>query len=263
MKNVGLQMQALDDFVTRARSQNSQHHDIHSKSLHGLLTIVRSSYGNISNHFTSTYERVRDLGIEMSEKTGTLGETLAQVDSTLCKPLAELRSNIAMTTLQEYIPTGETPQKIQYQYPTELPRTESHETLLAALRRPKSHSFSSSPTKTIPVVFNDTPTQSTSDFMLHSAAGHLQTPNSVFGLREIDANINAGSLTSTAESVASTLSGDATGKVPLLKRSATGTGIRPPRSIKKPAVVALEGRENSMVSSFSHSTGRRRSPRTG
>jgi kinesin family member 11 len=232
--------------------------------LDGLLTTVKSSYGNISSHFTSTYERVRDLGSEMSEKTGILGETLCKVDTILSQPLAELRSNIAMTTLQEYIPTGETPQKIQYRYPTELPRTESHETLLAALRRPKSHSFSASPTKTIPVVFNDTPpTQSTSDFMLNAAAGHLQTPTSTLGLREIDANINAGSLISSADSAASTLSGDVTGKIPLLKRSATGTGIKPPRSIKKPAVVALEGRENSMVPSFSQSTGRRRSPRTG
>jgi kinesin family member 11 len=263
MKDVGLQMQALDDFVARARSQNAQHHDVHSQSLHGLLTTVRSSYSNIGNHFTSTYERVRELGVEMSEKTGTLGETLSQVDSTLRQPLAELRSNIAMTTLQEYIPTGETPQKIQYQYPTELPRTEAHDTLLATLRRPKSASFSASPTKTIPVVFNDSPTQSTFNFTLHSAAGPLQTPTSILGLREIDANINASSLTSSAESAASTLAGDATGKIPLLKRSVTGTGIKPPRSIKKPAVVALEGRENSMVPSFSQSTGRRRSPRTG
>ncbi len=263
MKDVGLQMQALDDFVARARSQNAQHHDTHSVSLDGLLTTVRSSYGNISNHFTCTYERVRELGVEMSDKTNTLGETLSQVDTTIRQPLAELRSNIAMTTLQEYIPTGETPQKIQYQYPTELPRTDAHETLLAALRRPKSHSFSSSPTKTIPVVFNDTPTQPMSDFTLHSAAGHLQTPTSTLGLREIDANINAGSLSSSVESAASTLMGDATGKIPLLKRSATGTGIKPPRSMKKPAVVALEGRENSMVPSFSQSTGRRRSPRTG
>jgi kinesin family protein 11 len=263
MKDVGLQMQALDDFVARARSQNAQHHDTHSKSLHSLLTTVRSSYGNISDHFTSSYERVRDLGVEMSEKTETLGETLSQVDATLRQPLAELRSNIAMTTLHEYIPTGETPQKIQYQYPTEFPRTEAHETLLAALRRPKSASFSASPTKMIPVVFNDSPTQSTSDFTLHSTAGPLQTPTSVLGLREIDANVNAGSLTSSAESAASTLTGDSTGKIPLLKRSANGTGIKPPKSIKKPAVVALERRENSTVPSFSQSTGRRRSPRTG
>jgi kinesin family member 11 len=264
MKDVGIQMQALDDFVARARSQNAQHHDIHSKSLNGLLTTVRSSCGSISDHFTSTYERVRDLGAEMSEKTGTLGETLSQVDSALRQPLAELRSTVAMTTLQEYIPTGETPQKIQYQYPTELPRTEGHETLLAAFRRPKSASFSASPTKTIPVIFNDTPTQSPTEHGVASAYASVQTPSAGGGLREIDANINAGSLTSSAESAAPISSADVTGKIPLLKRSVTGTGIKPPqKGLKKPTVIALEGRENNMVPSFSQSTGRRRSPRTG
>jgi kinesin family protein 11 len=261
MKDVGIQMQTLDNFVARARSQNAQHHDIHTSSLNGLLTTVRSSYGNISDHFTSTYERVRDLGTEMSEKTGNLAETLSQVDSTLRQPLAELRSNISMTTMQEYIPTGETPQKVQYQYPTELPRTEPHENLLAALRRPKAASFSSSPTKTIPVVFNDTPVQSPTDHGMASACAALQTP-SAGGLREIDANVNAGSLTSSAVSVVSISSADVTGKIPLLKRS--GSGIRPPqKGLKKPTVIALEGRENSMVPTFSQSTGRRRSPRTG
>lgn len=263
MKNVGIQMQALDDFVARARLQNAQHHDIHGKSLNGLLTTVRSSYGNISDHFTSSYERVRDLGAEMSEKTDTLSETLSQVDNSLRQPLAELRSTIVMTTLQEYIPTGETPQKVQYQYPTELPRTEPHETLLAALRRPKSASFSSSPTKTIPVIFNDTPVQSPTDHSVTSAFASVQTPSGG-GLREIDANINAGSLTFGAESIASISSNEVTGKIPLLKRSVTGSGIKPPqKGLKKPVVIALEGRENTMVPSFGQSMGRRRSPRTG
>src|SRR5450432_2165263 len=129
MKDVGLQMQALDDFVTRARSQNAQHHDSHVILLEGLSTTVRTSYDNIGSHFTSTYARVKELGQEMYEKTSNLNETLSHVDATLGQPLANLRSHITMTTLQEYIPTGETPQKVHYQYPTTLPRTEPHESL--------------------------------------------------------------------------------------------------------------------------------------
>src|SRR5271168_5129617 len=157
MKDMETQMKALDDFVTRARSQNTQHHDSHAQSLQGLSTIVKSSYANINSHFTSTYERVRDLGVEMLTKTDSLQETLTPLDSILRQPLAELRSSISNTALQEYQPTGETPQKVQYQYPTELPHTEAHETLLAALRRPSATTNNTtSPTKTmIPVIFND------------------------------------------------------------------------------------------------------------
>ena len=262
MKDISLQMQALDDFVTRARSQNAQHYNVHSKSLQDLLQTVRSSYGNIGTHFTSTYDRVRGLGDEMTEKTNHLTQTLTTLEPTLRQPLAELRSNITMTTLHEYEPTGETPQKVQYHYPTELPRTAPHETLLAVLRRPgPAPNSTSSPTKMIPVIFNDSPTKTVADDNA-TTVSLPATTTPIGGLREIDANVNAGS-SNSGDSTITISSADANVKVPLLKRSMTGTSIKPPqKGIKRPTVVALEGRENA-IPNFSQSTGRRRSPRTG
>jgi kinesin family protein 11 len=267
MKDIDTQMQALDDFVSRARSENSRHYNTHTQSLEGLSTTVRNSYANISSHFTATYERVRGLGDEMSAKTGTLREALTPLDMTLRQPLSELRLNISNTLMQEYMPTGETPQKIQYQYPTELPRTQAHETLLAALRRPASASSSTSPSKTISVlndplilIAEDDELTSTSTLLVPSLSGATLTG----GLREIDANIGASSLNSGAESAPtnSTLI-DLAGKPPPLKRSTTGSGLKAPQKIaKKSTVIALEGRENT-IPSFSQSVGRRRSPRTG
>jgi kinesin family protein 11 len=43
MKDIETQMSALDDFVTRARSQNAQHHDSHAQSLQKLSATVKSS----------------------------------------------------------------------------------------------------------------------------------------------------------------------------------------------------------------------------
>jgi kinesin family protein 11 len=265
MKDIDTQMQALDDFVARARSENSQHYDTHTQSLKGLSTTVKNSYVNISSHFTATYERVRGLGDEMSAKTSTLREALTPLDTTLRQPLSELRSNISNTLLQEYMPTGETPQKTQYQYPTELPRTQAHETLLAALRRPASANTLASPSKTISVL-NDPLILVAGDDELTSTSTQLQIPSlsgstPTGGLREIDANIGVGTLNSGAES-ASALT-DLAGKPPPLKRSTTGSGLRAPQKIaKKSTVIALEGRENT-IPSFSQSVGRRRSPRTG
>jgi kinesin family protein 11 len=266
MKDIGTQMQALDDFVARAQSQNAQHHDTHVQSLHGLSTTVRGSYSNIGTHFTSTYERVKGLGDEMDLRTSTLREALSPLESTLRQPLAELRSNIISTTLAEYTPTGETPQKIQYQYPLELPRTESHDTLLAVLRKPASAS-TTSPSKTIPVIFNDTPEAKPQDevYMKPSSFSHsLSGITPTGGLREVDANIlSAGSLSSAVDLVALSSSADSSTERPQFKRSTTGSGLKlPQKVVKKPSVVALEGRENSLPI-FSQSTGRRRSPRTG
>lgn len=276
-------MKALDDFVTRARSQNSQHHDSHAASLQGLSNTVKSSYSNIGSHFTFTYERVRDLGNEMSTQTASLQESLAPLDSVLRQPLAELRENISRTTIQEYRPTGETPQKIQYQYPTELPRTEAHETILATLHRPTSSSSPSKHTTMIPVVFNDGPGDEVATHSEFHERGRRRTG----GLREIDANIiNAGlphsdfhnpSIPSSGKGVRPGTSGgdhqkenNALPQIPSFKRSMSG---KLPLAVQKSGgkrntVAASESRENVNPglgqAAFSQSVGgRRRSPRTG
>lgn len=283
MKDISVQMQALDDFVTRARSQNAQHHDSHGQSLQSLSTTVRTSYDNIGSHFTSTYERVRDLGEEMSAKTSILQDALSPLDINIRQPLSDLRANITNTLLQDYVPTGETPQKTQYQYPKELPHTEKHETLLAALRRPgSSQSTVASPSKKMPVIFQDAAESQAADeevpFSFTTRGYTLSSDTSIVptgGLREIDLNINAGSLSlgalgSTGASHPESDDGTEHGHPPPppFKRSVTvppaGTsGLKLPHKISrstKSSVVPLEGRENSMPI-FAQSTGRRRSPR--
>jgi kinesin family protein 11 len=262
-------MRALDDFVTRARLQNAQHHDSHAKSLQNLSNTVKSSYSNIGSHFTSTYERVRDLGEEMSTKTATLQETLEPLDSVLRQPLSTLRENIVSTHIQDYQPTGETPQKVQYTYPTELPRTEAHETLLAALRRPSSSSSSSrSPSKSttsmVPVIFNDTPSIShLREFSASVPAGSTRpgdtdqrpTTSGSTGLREMDINVTSVPSASASEEQVTL--------IPSFKRSMSANrGNLPVLKSGKKSVVPAEGRENANILVQS-STGRRRSPRTG
>lgn len=264
MKDIAAQMQALDAFVTRARSQNAWHHNSHVRSLAGLSTHVKSSYADVGSHFTSTYERVRGLGEEMSAKTALMQNSLAPLDTAVNQPLAELRSIVLNTALQEYQPTGETPQKVQYLYPMELPRTEAHETLLTALRRPAN--ASPSKTTTIPVIFNDDPEED----LTPEEDGERQ-PAPALGLREIDVNINAGSHPSGEDGISVVAikpavqqphpSKEPLAPIPGFKRSASAGKLAMPRSARTTTpVVALEGRENAV---FSQSTGRRRSPRLG
>jgi kinesin family protein 11 len=266
VKDIETQMRALDDFVTRARSQNSQHHDSHVQSLQSLSATVNTSYTNIGTHFTSTYERVRDLGDEMSTQAATMQQNLAPLDSVLRQPLSELRENIAKTAFHEYQPTGETPQKTQYIYPTELPRTEAHEDLIAAMRRP--FEASRSPSKSmgpglislLPVIFNDepnsaSPTRSRPFSKSLPAAGMLEeelerpTTSDSTSLREVDVNANM---------VGGAMAIDT--QVPNFKRSVSGAGGKLPVLKNKKSIVQLEGREN--INILAQSTGRRRSPRT-
>lgn len=131
IEHLDTQMEALDDFVARARAENASHHDGHAQSMQALSKTVEHSFGNISAHFKTTFDRVKNLGEEMELDTGDLRDGLQPLGSQLCQPLANLRDGIASTSLHEYQPTGDTPQKVLYTYPKTLPRTEPHEDILA------------------------------------------------------------------------------------------------------------------------------------
>jgi kinesin family protein 11 len=62
-----------------------------------------------------------------------LRDGLEPLDAQICQPLANLREDIGSTSLQEYQPTGATPVKAQYQYPTSLPRTQRHSLLISKI----------------------------------------------------------------------------------------------------------------------------------
>ena len=244
MKDMASQMQALDDFVTRARKQNERHHTTHVHSLQGLASTVRQSYSSIGDHFVSTYDRVRHIGEDISTQSAELQASLPPLTSTVQQPLANLRSDITGAPLKEYSPTGETPKKTQYQYPTLLPRTESHEKLLRKTTAPVA-SPQRSPSKA--VVYTDIP--ATSGELSPSSISPSKNPNS---LREVSLNVNASLVRNHSDSSAPTLltagktDPDSVGMAPPpLKRQATESKL--PTKFSGPkmtGVMKLEGREN-------------------
>ncbi|KAG0636196.1 P-loop containing nucleoside triphosphate hydrolase protein [Tuber brumale] len=130
MQDVGVQMQALDEFVTRARSQNEAHFEAFTQNLNGLSETVRESYRRMEGDLKGFTEDLDSFDNDMSEQTSLSKELLEPFTSTTKQPLSELRGNIESTPLQEYIPTGETPKRRTYEYPTALPHTQPHEELL-------------------------------------------------------------------------------------------------------------------------------------
>ncbi|KAL7274763.1 Kinesin-related motor protein [Rhizina undulata] len=133
-QDVGVQMQALDSFVTRARSQNEGHHETFLANLATLSSSVRSSYTHVSNELSTLKTDVASVGATILEETSKTQESLEPFSLSTRQPLANLRKAIEDAPLKEYIPTGETPRKRDYEYPFELPRTAAHEELLAKLR---------------------------------------------------------------------------------------------------------------------------------
>ena len=285
--DLDVQMQALDDFVARARSENEEHHRQHSESMQNLSGTVEKSFANISNHFTNTFDRVRDLGDEMETDTKNLNGSLAPLQENICRPLHNLRDDINNTTLREYEPTGDTPEKKVYQYPSDLPRTASDQVLRDALRDAPTPSRNSGAP---PVIFNDVNSPMSTKSTPENASPHKEAsvpprnPLSM-SLREVDPNLTTGQI--AFDPAASTMSMPAeNATLPLFKRStstatataattaaaantttaatATTTAMKPPpaRFAKKQALAAMacEGRENVPPAVLSQGS-RRKSPR--
>ena len=196
---MAIQMQILDDFVTRARLQNEKHHETHVQSLHGLASTVRESHNHVSDHFTLAQDRIRDLGTNHLAQRMAVQAMLPFLTSTIQVQLTNLRAKIANAKLKEYSPTGETPRKTHYDFPTTLPRTEPHEKLLAKLSRPTTSSSqapsrTSSPNKQASPskqpIYNDAPTALPNP-LTPCKEDAKPLPSTTPGLREIDINITA------------------------------------------------------------------------
>ena len=277
MAQMDSQLVALDEIVARVRAQNEEHHQTHTTSLGQLASDVQESYQSIGKHFDTTYNRTKALDNDMQERANSLTGTLPQLaaESVIRHRLRVLREEVASAQIAEYAVTGETPAKTQYTYPTALPRTESHETLLDRMRggtgqheaAPKSPRKSpnkrSSPTKTrsSPVkqtsspskttIFTDTPP--TLSVPASAPVSRPATASSQTSLRELDVNVAAGGLaTVTCGNPGADGLSESKVTAPSLKRqntnplssSQTESKLPMKKSARMTVAGVAEGREN-------------------
>ena len=215
------QLVALDEIVSRVRAQNEEHHQVHTASLGQLASSVQESYRNVGEHVETSYTRTKTLDVEMQERTEALTQLLPclEADGDVRQSLRSLREDMMSAQITEYSITGETPARMQYTYPTVLPRTEEHDVLLNRLRgippqsslelspnkrspsKSKGSPFKvpSSPTKTL--VFADTPpTLNLSQSTSGNPSSRSQTASSQSSLRELDVNINTAGVSAAVAS---------------------------------------------------------------
>lgn len=197
MSDMSRQMEALDDFVTKARSQNSRFYKAQLGSLDALASTGRNSRAAAQEQLDGLHERVGQLQEDVNMHTEHLEQTTAPLHEEVCQPLSELRDNIQSHPMKEYIPTGVTPKKRKYEYSTDLPRTESHEGIRSRHRTSKQFtalpfneeaqlgpipsSPVSSPSKGF--IYSDT----AEEVGTHPSASAINSSNT--GLREVDLNV--------------------------------------------------------------------------
>lgn len=223
MSHLDTELLALDEIVARVRKQNDTHHEAHTSTLAQLSANVQESYKSIGARMDTSYTRTQSLSTEMDERAAAIAATFPELgnEGEVRELLRALREETRESAIAEYQPTGQTPSKRDYSFPTALPRTEAHETLLEKLKNgitsPEDNNNSSRPTSTGGHSSNPTsrPGSVSSPRKLHSSpskgvvwndadataaaamererAGSLPNQPSA-GLREIDVNITANSL---------------------------------------------------------------------
>jgi kinesin family protein 11 len=291
MAHLDTQLQSLDDIVSQIREQNNTHHLAHTTSLAALSSTVAASYSSIGEHLSSSFERVQSLEADVSTQASTLKETLPSLsaDAEIRAPLHELRENISSQNLMEYNPTGETPQRVSYQVPSNLPRTEAHENLLSRLRdgsvtsdgpatsddpATSDTSHSRSPSKQL--IFNDATNapnalpSPTDMFNLStttkpnfgrsvSASSHAHTITFGAGgsLRELDVNVIAQeSHTQPLPLVSQSSDSMVMAAPPNKKQRGNGEdGSKLPTKKMRKTVTGIADRENLSITNFANSVG--------
>ena len=282
MAQMDNQLVALDEIVARVREQNEEHHKAHTASLGQLAGDVQESYQSIGKHFETSYSRTKDLDSDMQERAAAISNTLPEMDADgdIRMPLQTLRNEVQTAKIEEYAVTGETPAKMQYSYPTVLPRTEPHEALLERMRggppanasrspqksprkgaspnkrasptklRSSPTKAQSSPSKSTTAVFTDTPPALN---LPASASAPNSRPDSASGasLRELDVNVQPNGAKGAVETEHTWHGSTEAAKklpVPAMKRQKTDPLSQSvtESKLKKPTVRAAmaEGREN-------------------
>ncbi|KAJ9664419.1 Kinesin- motor protein [Neophaeococcomyces mojaviensis] len=115
------QMAALDEFVARARRQNDNHHTEHISSLEEMCSRVRKSFECVQTRLASSPTEIFNTSIKAQLEV--VASTLVDIQDKAREPLYQLQEELADQEMADYIPTGQTPQKRDWQYPTDLPRT--------------------------------------------------------------------------------------------------------------------------------------------
>jgi kinesin family protein 11 len=278
MKDMSRQMGALDDFVAKARAQNGQYCDAHMSSLQGMASNAQQSYSAYEEHLAGSRDRITSLQEDANQQMDSLQTLTLPLSDEVQKPLSELRTHVRERPLQEYIPTGITPQKRRYEFPATLPRTEEHDALVKRMRTSKELEvlpFSNVEPNTVSSRDSSTRGTPLKGFVYHDVedeVGAQQPPSTTatpsnIGLREIDANVVAKQLAcdtdddSTATQSKSSMAAKGRASlptdnpseieeadVPPAKRHCSSSAVSdnklPQKMLTKKMAGMMEGREN-------------------
>ena len=128
------QMAALDEYVTRARSQNDRHHASQIQSLQGISSNAHQTFSGFGKSLEMSATKLPEFSTDLTSGVFQMQDNLASFAKEVRQPLNGLSLKVQAAPLADYMHTGETPQKKDWSFPSTLPKTDDHELLIARSR---------------------------------------------------------------------------------------------------------------------------------
>jgi kinesin family member 11 len=251
------QMSALDEFVTRARTQNDKSHHDHISGVLQFQLEVAQLQSEIADTIQQRDTDLQVLHNDANASTAEITECTDGFGAEATEALQTLHVQVDDSSMQDYVATGETPQKRDWTYPTDLPSTATHEAIIARMRGlPESavdlstaRTPGQSPRKRASPRKSPTKTRSPKKakvFTDNESAKLLDNMTEpIKGLREIDMNVVAGSNGLGGESHTISFSKSISGQPPLKRHATTaaivGAGDRSQGKLTRSKAAAVGG----------------------
>ncbi|KAK9322433.1 P-loop containing nucleoside triphosphate hydrolase protein [Lipomyces orientalis] len=123
-ENLATQMQALDEFVTRARAQNESHHMDYGLAIRSIESELHEGLDGANKDIEESARGLHVYGDEAKILLETAVKDADVHSNASVKEFTALRDAVLKLQLREYVPSGHTPKKGKtYDVPTHLPKT--------------------------------------------------------------------------------------------------------------------------------------------
>ncbi|KAF3164131.1 kinesin motor protein cin8 [Orbilia oligospora] len=132
MQSVAVNMQTLDEFVTRAREHNERHHRLKVSSLDSVADQVKSSTSAVRYNIDDVKQEVEDIGADVLAATVKAKNALDPFNIYSASLLSGLRGQTELSVYRDYVPTNSSPKKRSYPFDDDLPKTATREQILNA-----------------------------------------------------------------------------------------------------------------------------------
>ncbi|KAK9432771.1 P-loop containing nucleoside triphosphate hydrolase protein [Lipomyces doorenjongii] len=135
-ESLATQMQALDEFVTRARAQNETHHTTYGTAIKSIESGLHEGLAGANKNIEDSGRGLHVYADEAKNLLETAKSDAGVHSNTSLKEFIALREAILNIKLSEYVPSGQTPKKGKtYDVPKYLPKTVAREEVIHSINK--------------------------------------------------------------------------------------------------------------------------------